>query len=344
MSPNSCLGQQARIRKVGPTRGVCRMSSVFVGIDVSKSKLDVAVRKDGKPIAQWAVANDEVGIAQLVARLCEFAPELVVLEATGGLEMPAAAELLTKGLSVVVLNPRQARDFAKSIGRLAKTDAIDAKVLAHFAEAVRPTPRALPDEQTRALSDTLGRRRQIVEMMAAEKNRLGSATRPVRTRIQAHLKWLESELKSLDDELDSQIRQTPAWRERDDLLKSAPGVGPVMSRTLLAELPELGQLDRRQIAALVGVAPLNSDSGTLRGRRRVWGGRAQVRAVLYMATVSATRFNPVIKSLYDRLCKAGKAKKVAITACMRKLLTILNAMVKHNTPWAQPPLLSPNPA
>jgi transposase len=306
---------------------------VSVGIDVSKAKLDVALRRDGKQGEHWVVANDSAGIAELVVRVREIQPARIVLESTGGLELPAAAELAAAQLPVVVINPRQARDFAKSIGRLAKTDSIDAHVLAHFADAIQPEIRALPDEQTQALSALLARRRQVVEMTTAEQNRLGSATRAVRPRIQTHLDWLRRELAELDHDLDEQIRQTPVWREKDQLLRSAPGVGPVLSRTILADLPEIGQLDRRQIAALVGVAPLNADSGKMRGKRRVWGGRAHVRAVLYMAAVSAARYNPVIHPLYERLCKAGKAKKVALTACMRKLLTILNAIVKHNTPW-----------
>lgn len=311
------------------------MSAVSVGIDVSKAKLDIALRQDGKQGEHWVVANDSAGIAQLVARVREIAPARIVLESTGGLEVPVAAELAAAQLPVVVINPRQSRNFARSTGRLAKTDSIDAHVLAHFAEAVQPDIRSLPDEQTQALSALIARRRQVVEMMTAEKNRLGSATKTVRPRIQTHLDWLSRELAELDHNLDEQIRQTPVWREKDQTLRSAPGVGPVLSRTLLADLPEIGQLDRRKIAALVGVAPLNADSGKMRGKRRVWGGRAHVRAVLYMATISASMHNPVIRPLYERLCKSGKAKKVALTACMRKLLTILNAMIKHNTPWKE---------
>jgi transposase len=311
------------------------MSAVSVGIDVSKAKLDIALRQDGKQGEHWVVTNDNAGIAQLVARVREIAPDRIVLESTGGLEVPVAAELAAAQLPVVVINPRQSRDFAKSTGRLAKTDSIDAHVLAHFAEAIQPEIRSLPDEQTQALSALIARRRQVVDMMTAEQNRLGAATKAVRPRIQTHLDWLRRELDELDHDLDERIRQTPVWREKDQMLRSAPGVGPVLSRTILADLPEIGQLGRRQIAALVGVAPLNADSGKMRGKRRVWGGRAHVRAVLYMAAVSASRYNPVIQPLYERLCKAGKAKKVALIACMRKLLTILNAMIKHNTPWKE---------
>jgi len=253
------------------------MSAVSVGIDVSKAKLDIALRQDGKQGEHWVVANDSAGIAQLVARVREIAPARIVLESTGGLEVPVAAELAVAQLPVVVINPRQSRNFARSTGRLAKTDSIDAHVLAHFAEAVQPDIRSLPDEQTQALSALIARRRQVVEMMTAEKNRLGSATKTVRPRIQTHLDWLSRELAELDHDLDEQIRQTPVWREKDQVLRSAPGVGPVLSRTILADLPEIGQLDRRKIAALVGVAPLNADSGKMRGKRRVWGGRASPR-------------------------------------------------------------------
>jgi transposase len=261
-------------------------------------------------------------------------PTLVVLEATGGIEMPVAATLAVAGIPIAVVNPRQVRDFARATGRLAKTDSIDAKVLALFAAAVRPQVRPLPDANEQELGDILSRRRQLVEMITAEKNRLRSArSKAVRTHIQAHITWLETELANIDSDLKRIIRESPVWREKDDLLKSVPGVGPVLSTTLLADLPELGTLNRRQIASLVGVAPFNRDSGKLRGKRMIWGGRAAVRTVLYMSTLVATRRNPVIRVFYQRLCAAGKAKKVALTACMRKLLTILNAMLKHGTPW-----------
>lgn len=303
---------------------------VFVGIDVSKDRLEVALR----PAAdRWEAPNDEPGIARVVARLQAVHPAWIVLEATGGLEIPLTGALAAAGLPVVVVNPRQVRDFAKATGRLAKTDALDAAVLAQFAEAVRPALRPLPDAATQALSALLTRRRQLIEMRTAEKNRLGSAARPLRREIQAHVTWLDRRLARLDADLARTIRESPVWREKDDVLQSTPGVGPVFARTLLAGLPELGTLNRQQIGALVGVAPLNRDSGTLRGKRTVWGGRAHVRAALYMSALAATRFNPVIRAFYQRLCAAGKPKKVALTACMHKLLTILNSMVKHRTPW-----------
>jgi transposase len=306
-------------------------AAVFVGIDVSKDHLDVALRPSA---ARWAVANDEAGIATLVERVRALAPTLIALEATGGLELPLTGALAVD-LPVVVVNPRQVRDFAKATGQLAKTDAIDAAVLAHFAEAVRPALRPLPDAATQALSALMMRRRQLIEMRTAEQNRLGSAPASVRSRIRAHLTWLTRELAHLDDDLAQTIRESPVWREKDALLQSTPAVGPVLARTLLAALPELGTLNRKQLAALVGVAPLNRDSGTLRGRRIVWGGRAHVRAALYMSALVATRYNPVIRVFYQRLCAAGKVKKVALTACMHKLLTILNTMLKHGTRWQQ---------
>lgn len=306
--------------------------AVFVGIDVAKASLDVAVRPSGD---RWSVSNDDAGISQIVARMQELQPFMILLEATGGLEMPVAAALAVTGLSVVVVNPRQVRDFAKATGKLAKTDTIDAQVLAHFADAVRPAPRPLPDELTQGLNALLTRRRQIVEMITAEKNRLHTASKVVSQRIRAHLNWLEDELAKLDDDLHNAVKHSPAWREKDALLQSTPGVGPVLSTTLLAELPELGTLDRKQISVLVGVAPLNWDSGIMRGKRKVWGGRAQVRAVLYMSTLIATRCNAAIKAFYERLIAAGKSKMVALVACMHKLLVILNAMIKHKTYWQQ---------
>lgn len=305
---------------------------LFVGIDVAKEHLDTALRPSGE---RWASTNDARGISTLCRRLQQQAPTLIVLEATGGLEMPLAGALAAARLPVVIVNPRQVRDFAKATGQLAKTDTLDAAVLAHFAEAVRPPVRPLPDAATQALDALLTRRRQLLEMRTAEQNSLGSATPSVRKEIQAHLTWLDRRLAALDEELGRTIRESPVWRTQDTLLQSAPGVGPVLARTLLASLPELGTLNRKQIAALVGVAPFNRDSGTKRGRRAIWGGRAVVRAALYMATVAASRCNPVIKAFYTRLLAAGKAKKVALTACMHKLLLILNAMVKHQTPWRE---------
>jgi transposase len=307
---------------------------MYVGIDVAKAELVVAVRPAEE---RWAVANDERGHRTLVERLKRDAPALVVLEATGGYELAAVAALAAGGLPVVVANPRQVRDFARATGQLAKTDRVDAGVLALFAERVRPEVRALPGDDAQELDALLGRRRQLLEMLTAEKNRLGQALgrgrRPVKKSLKAHIAFLERELKVADAELGRMVRASPAWRERDDLLRSVPGVGPVLSLTLLAELPELGRLSRREIAKLVGVAPLARDSGTLRGRRFVHGGRAPVRAVLYMAALVATKRNPSIRAFYLRLLAAGKAKKLALVACMRKLLTILNAMAKKRERW-----------
>ena len=302
----------------------------YVGIDVSKTQLDIGVRSEPQC---WSVTNDEEGIGQLVMRLQALEPALVVLEATGGLELAAVAALATVGLPVVVVNPRQVRDFAKATGKLAKTDTIDAQVLAHFAQAVRPKPRPLPDAHTQALVALLTRRSQLITMLTAERNRLRRAPRSIRSSIHTIIAALQQQLHQMDEDLADALRQSPVWRERDNLLRSVPGVGRVVSMTLLAELPELGSLNRKKIAALVGVAPLNRDSGAFRGRRMVWGGRAKVRAALYMATLVATQHNTIIQMFYHRLCRAGKAKKVALTACMRKLLTILNAMLQRQTPW-----------
>lgn len=303
---------------------------VYVGIDVAKDHLDVAV---GSTETVWQVRTDEAGLRDMVARLQRVAPTLVVLEASGGYHLAAVAVLGAARLPVAVVNPRQVRDFAKSVGKLAKTDALDARMLALFAERVRPEPRPLPDEQTQALDALLTRRRQLVQMRVAEEQRLRQALPVVQSRIARLLAVLEQELQELDRELQDRVRQSPLWREQEDLLRGVPGVGPTLTFTLLAELPELGHLTRQQIASLVGVAPFNRDSGTLRGKRRVWGGRASVRAALYMAALAATRHNPVIRVCYQRLCAAGKPKKVALVACMHKLLTILNAVIKHRTPW-----------
>ena len=302
---------------------------VFVGIDVSQARLDIAIRPGGS----FSTTHEESAIATLVEQFRALGPTLILMEATGGMEIPLTSALATVGLPVVVVNPRQVRDFARASGLLAKTDALDAQVLAQFAEVMRPQPRPLPDTEARALAALLTRRRQLIEMLTAEKNRLLSASASIRKSLRAHITWLERELEHTDTDLTNAIQQSPVWREKDVLLRSVPGVGPVLTSTLLANLPELGTLTHKQIAALVGVAPLNRDSGTLQGRRTVWGGRAQVRAVLYMGAIVAARFNPVIRSFYQRLCRAGKAKKVALTACMRKLLVILNAMLKHRTPW-----------
>ncbi len=302
---------------------------VCVGIDVSQSQLDVAVR----PGTGFSVSNDEAGWATVVVRLQPLKLVRIVLEATGGLEVPLVGALAAARLPVIVVNPRHVRDFARATGQLAKTDALDAQILAHFAEAIRPPFRPLPDAQTQALAALAARRRHLVEMLTAEKNRLRTATPATRQSLRRHLVWLQRERTQLDVDLTQAIHASPVWRDTDTLLKSVPGVGPVLTATVLANVPELGILTQKQIAALVGVAPLNRDSGTLHGKRLVWGGRAHVRAALYMAALVATRRNPVIRTFYQRLCQAGKAKKLALTACMRKLLIILNAMVKSRTPW-----------
>ena len=303
---------------------------LFVGIDVSKDRLDVAVRPTGEA---WQVPYDLQGISSLTGRLRELTPHLVVVEATGGMELVLVGELAAAQLPVAVVNPRQVRDFARAAGKLAKTDALDAQVLAHFAEAMNPEPRPLPDASTQELGALVARRRQLVGMITAEKNRVRTATQRIRPKVQEHIRWLEENLEELDRDLGDFMRSSPMWKDKDELLRSTPGVGPVLSMTLLSDLPELGALNRGEIAALVGVAPFNRDSGTLRGKRTVWGGRSQVRAALYMAALVATRYNPVLRDFYQRLCAAGKPKKVALTACMRKLLTILNVMVKHHSHW-----------
>ena len=305
-------------------------SRIFVGIDVSKDRLDVADRPAGEV---WQVSYDSRGISDLVERLGEHSPYLVVLEATGGLELTLTGELAAVGLPVAVVNPRHVRDFARAAGKLAKTDALDAQVLAHFAEAIQPEPRPLPDASAQEFRAMVTRRRQLVEMITAEKNRFRTATHRVRLQVQGHIRWLEESLEGLDKDLGDLIRSSPLWRAKEKVLRSTPGVGPVLSMTLLSDLPELGVLNRGEIAALVGVAPFNRDSGTLRGKRKVWGGRGQVRAALYTAALVATRYNPVLREFYQRLCAAGKPKKVALTACMRKLLTILNTMVRDHRHW-----------
>jgi len=302
----------------------------YIGIDVSKATLDVASLPDAET---WAVTNDDAGLAELLPRLVTLRPTLIVVEATGGFESAAVAACAKLGLPVVVVNPRQVRDFAKAMGRLAKTDAIDALTLALFGERVRPALRPLPDEAAQLLDALLTRRRQLLEMLTAEKNRLGFARGPVRRDIVTHIRWLEKRLADVDGDLADAIAASPLYRAQDDLLRSVPGVGRVTAITLLGKLPELGHLSRRAIAAVVGVAPLNHDSGTLRGKRFVWGGRAPVRAVLYMAALVGIRHNAVLRAFYERLRAAGKPFKVAATACMRKLLTILNAMVHHQRKW-----------
>jgi len=308
----------------------------FVGIDVAKAQLEVFIRPGGET---FSVANDEVAIGELLRQL--EPADFVILEATGGLEMPVASALAAAGIAVAIVNPRQVRDFARATGRLAKTDRLDAEVLARFGEAVRPEARPLADEQAQALEALVTRRRQLVEMLTAEKNRRARAPKALHRSIDEHIRWLEKRLSSFDDQLDELIRDTPLWRERDELLRSVPGVGKVLSSTLLAQLPELGMLNRKQIAALAGLAPFNHDSGSMRGSRCIWGGRAQVRRVLYMAVVAAVRSNPVIKNFYTQLRARGKYPKSALTACMRKLLVILNAILHNKTHWQTPALTSP---
>jgi transposase len=306
----------------------------YVGIDVSKARLDVAVRPGGQA---WQSANDEAGIAALVERLQfwqPLAPQLIVLEATGGLERLVVAALALASLPVAVVNARQARDFAKATGRLAKTDAVDAAVLAHFAQALQPTPRPLPDAATQALAALVERRHQLVSMLTAEQNRLQQALPAVRAKVAAHIAWLEQALAEIDQELDQMLRASPLWRERDRLQRSVPGVGPAVSRTLLAHLPELGAGSSKHLATLVGLAPLNRDSGAWRGTRAIWGGRQQVRAALYMAALVGVRHHPALQAFYERLVARGKPKKVALTACMHKLLLILHAVLRDGTPWA----------
>jgi transposase len=304
---------------------------MFVGIDVSKARLDVAVRPAPE---SWQVMNEEAGIASLVDRLAALTPALIVCEATGGYESALVAALAAAQLPIVVVNPRQVRDFAKATGKLAKTDAIDAEILALFAERVRPEPRELKSEAIQEFEALLTRRRQLIEMITAERNRSGiTRAAGVKKRIQKHLAWLEKELGTIDQDLDQAIQDSTIWRAKEDLLRSVPGVGPVLSRTLIAELPELGRLTHREIAALVGVAPLNRDSGSMRGKRMVWGGRAPVRTALFMGALVAKRHNPVIRAFYERLLEKGKPKKVALVACMRKLLIILNSMLRHGTRW-----------
>jgi transposase len=301
-----------------------------IGIDVAKAQLDSAVRPSGK---RWAVPNDAGGVVTLVERLQALHPPLMVLEATGGLERVATAALATAGLPVVVVNPRQARDFARATGQLAKPEALDARALAHFAGVIRPTSRPLPDAQTQKLRALLGRRQQLIGMRTAAQNRLAGTSGRLQRDIEAHIAWLNARIATLDDDLETMLRASPLWRENDDRLQSVPGIGPVGARTWLLDLPEWGPLTRQQSAALVGVAPRNCDRGPLRGRRIIWRGRAHVRTVLYRGTLVATRFKPRIKAFYQRLLAAGKVKKVALTACMHKLLTILNAMLKHRKSW-----------
>lgn len=305
-------------------------TEVFVGIDVSKAWLDIAIHGSE---TTWRAGNDGDGISNLVIRLKKVKPSLIVLEATGGYEMQLVAELAHANLPVVVTNPRKVRAFARSTGRLAKTDKLDAKLLAHFAAAIRPEVRSMPSEEEEHLTGLLVRRRQLVDMLTVEKNRLHTVRPALREDIHEHIAWLQAKLAKLDEEIDQFLKQSSLWVEKDAILRSTPGVGRVTSCTLLAMLPELGTLNRQEIAALVGVAPVNKDSGRKQGKRRVYGGRATVRSVLYMAALAAKRYNSRIKKFYESLLQRGKEKKVALTACMRKLLVILNAMIKTNQRW-----------
>lgn len=307
----------------------------FVGIDVSKTTLDVATWTSK---AYRRFSNEPQGIQELIAWLKELRPELIVLEATGGLELPFVAELAYVKMPVAVVNPRRIREFARSIGQLAKTDKLDAKVMAHFGAATHPEARQLPTEEEEKLTALMTRRRQIIEMLTAEKNRVHSTRFAMKERIETHITWLEKELQDLDKEIADFIQQSPLWKEKEQLLRSVPGIGPVTSATLLAMLPELGTLNRQKIAALVGVAPVNKDSGKRQKKRRVFGGSANVRSVLYMAALSASKHNPRIKAFYDHLLRMGKEKKVALTACMRKLLVILNAIVRNNQAFSCVPI------
>lgn len=301
---------------------------VVAGIDVSKDWLDVALEAES-----LRVANETSAVNGLIERLQATKVELVVMEATGGYETQAASAIAGAGLRLAVVNPRQVRDFAKATGRLAKNDRIDAEVIAAFGQAIEPQIVHLPDEQTRELQGLLLRRSQLLAMRVQETNRLALTQGAMRKQIKSHIAWLDRAIDELNIDLTARLRKSPAWREKDELLQSMKGIGPITSGTLMTSLPELGRLDRRAIAALVGVAPFNRDSGTLRGRRAIWGGRAQVRHTLYMAATTAIRFNPVIKAFYQRLIARGKPHKVAVIACMRKMLTILNAMARSNTPW-----------
>ena len=301
-----------------------------VGIDVSKVALDVGVYPSGK---SWCVEYSATGLEALVGQLEALAPTVVVVEATGGLELSLTAALEVAGLPVAVVNPRQVRDFARATGRLAKTDKLDAQMLAQFGAMVQPPVRPLPDAQRRELQAMVTRRQQLVVMLTAEKNRRRRTTPRVRHQIEIHVRWLQEQLQDVDRDLEDFLRSSPLWQEDVKLLRSVPGVGPILTATLIARLPELGSLNRKEVAALVGVAPFNRDSGTLRGKRTVWGGRRALRTTLYMATLAATRHNPVLRAFYQRLADAGKPKKVALTACMRKLLVMLNSMIKYHRTW-----------
>lgn len=332
--PEQLIGLKARMRQGRvpfdiPTTAM-NTEHTFVGIDIAKDRLDLDTCPHAQP---WHTTNDNQGIAQVIESMHQLQPALIVLEATGGYERVLAAALASDGLSVAVVNPRQVRDFARATGQLAKTDAIDAQILALFAERIRPEVRPLPEVEQQALAALVARRRQLGEMLQAERNRLSMAHKAVQSELRAHIRFLEKRLDKANRALQEVIEASPIWRAQENLLRSVPGVGPVLSATLLAELPELGRLSGREIAALVGVAPFNRDSGTLRGQRCIWGGRVSVRCALYMGTLVAVRHNPVLRRHYEQLLDRGKAKKVALVACMRKLLVMLNAMMKTQTHW-----------
>jgi transposase len=307
-----------------------KSTEIFVGIDVSKAKLDIAIWDSE---VSWNLRNEAEGWHELVKRLKACKPTLIVIEASGGLEQSLVAELSLENLPVAVVNPTRVRNFARSTGQWAKTDKLDARMIAHFAQAIRPKVRPLRTTEEERLNALVTRRRQVIQILVAEKNRKATTHGSLQERVQQHIDWLESELQDLDREIEHFIQESPDWQEKAALLRSVPGIGPVTASTMLAELPELGTRNRQQIAALVGVAPVNKDSGKKRGKRRVFGGRAPVRRALYMATLVATRSNPIIRRFYERLLANGKEKKVALTACMRKLLVILNSMIRHNQPW-----------
>lgn len=308
-----------------------KTQEIFIGIDVCKASLDV----HSLPFNEvWQTDNTSAGITGLVEKLLLCLPSLIVMEATGGLELPVACALMEAGLPVAIVNPRQARDFAKAMGQLAKTDQVDARLLALFGQRIRPEVRPLKDAEQQAFSQMLARRRQLVDMRVAEQNRWFTAQGVVRGNIEQHLEWLKQHLDDVDKDLGQFVQNSPAWQAKENLLKSFKGIGRVACFTLLALLPELGTLNRKQMAALVGLAPFNRDSGLMRGKRAIWGGRVEVRNLLYMVALVASRSNAVIKAFYEKLIQAGKPKKVALTACMRKILTILNAMVRDNQPWS----------
>lgn len=338
IKPEQLSGPKSPYHKAGTCKEKkMNENEKWIGVDVSKAELEIGLYPEKE---SWSVEYDAHGIERLIGKLEALKPRMIILEASGGFETALVAALMQAQLPVVVVNARHVRDFAKAKGILAKTDKIDALVLAQFGAVIQPTLRDLPTTEDRELKALIARRRQLVDMISQEKNRLTNATDYLQAEIREHIDWLKRRLQDLNKSMDKKIRSSSAWKEKEDLLRTAPGAGPVLSRTLISELPELGRLNSKQIAALVGVAPFNCDSGSFKGKRIIWGGRAQVRAVLYMGTLAAIRLNPTIKQFYQRLIGAGKRPKVALTACMHKFLIILNAMIKHQTPW-QPLVLLP---